>query len=74
MKKLVCGCFGTIYYATILKSGIMGNQRVDVTKDAINAVAEHMMQEAKLNKDNPGTWCFRWKGIGTLTFKTESEE
>ena len=26
MKKLVCGCFGNIYYATILKDGIMSDK------------------------------------------------
>lgn len=44
MKKVVCGCFGTIYYATILKSGRMSSDKVDVTDDAINAVVEHIMQ------------------------------
>lgn len=44
MKKVVCGCFGTIYYATILKNGLMG-AKVDVTDDAVNAVAEHLLAE-----------------------------
>lgn len=39
MKKIVCGCFGTIYYTEILKNGLMSDRnRVDVTDDAINAV------------------------------------
>jgi len=43
MKKLVCGCFGNIYYATILKDGLMSDRgRVDVTDDAINAVIDHL--------------------------------
>jgi len=29
MKKLVCGCFGNIYYATILKNGIMSEMLFD---------------------------------------------
>lgn len=52
MKKLVCGCFGTIYYATILKNGLMSDaNRVDVTDDALQAVINHiiMMQEYKKN-------------------------
>lgn len=44
MKKLVCGCFGTIYYAQILKNGLMSDtNREDVTDDAINAVIQHIM-------------------------------
>lgn len=43
MKKIVCGCFGTIYYARILKSGVMSDiDRVDVTDDAINAITDHL--------------------------------
>lgn len=46
MKKLVCGCFGTIYYAQILKNGLMSSSnRVDVTDDAIYAVLQHCMSE-----------------------------
>lgn len=48
MKKLVCGCFGTIYYATILKNGLMSSSdRVDVTDDAINAVVEHLLAQSE---------------------------
>lgn len=43
MKKLVCGCFGNIYYATILKEGLMSDRgRVEMTDDAINAVIDHL--------------------------------
>lgn len=52
MKKLVCGCFGTIYYAEILKNGLMSDSnRVDVTNDAIDAVLQHIvgMKEYKQN-------------------------
>lgn len=43
MKKIVCSNLGTIYYATILKSGLMSTKdRVDVTTDAINAVANYI--------------------------------
>ena len=44
MKKLVCGCFGNIYYATILSNGYMSDKgRVDVTDDAIDAVLQHLI-------------------------------
>lgn len=43
MKKIVRSNLGTIYYATILKSGLMSTKdRVDVTTDAINAVANYI--------------------------------
>lgn len=46
MKKLVCGCFGTIYYATILKNGLMSdNNRIDVTDDAIDCVMNHLLYQ-----------------------------
>lgn len=54
MKKLVCGCFGTIYYAQILKNGMMsGSNREDVTDDALTAVIDHIMS-MKEYKDNNG--------------------
>ena len=44
MKKVVCGNFGTIYYAQIYKNGLMSDSnRVDVTDDAIQAVLCHIM-------------------------------
>lgn len=44
MKKIVCGCFGTIYYAQILKNGLMSDSnRIDVTDDALRAVLDHIM-------------------------------
>lgn len=50
MKKIVCGCFGNIYYATILKSGLMSDvNRVDVTDDAIDAVFQHIISMDKFD-------------------------
>lgn len=44
MKKIVCGAFGTIYYAQILKNGLMSDlNRKDVTDDALLAVLQHIM-------------------------------
>lgn len=52
MKKLVCGVFGTIYYANILKNGLMSDtNRVDVTDDAIQAVLMHLMAQTEYHKD-----------------------
>lgn len=52
MKKIVCGCFGNIYYATILKDGLMSNvNRVDVTDDAIDAVLQHIISMDKYDKE-----------------------
>ena len=54
MKRIVCGCFGTIYYAKILKNGLMSDvDRVDVTDDAITAVINHIMS-MKEYKENGG--------------------
>lgn len=52
MKKLVCGIFGTIYYAQILKNGLMSDtNRVDVTDDAKQAVLMHLMSQTEYNKE-----------------------
>lgn len=52
MKKIVCGCFGNIYYATILKDGLMSDvNRVDVTDDAIDAVFQHIISMDKFDKE-----------------------
>lgn len=49
MKKLVCGCFGNIYYTTILKNGIMSDKdRVEVTDDALTSVLYHRKGENKM--------------------------
>lgn len=52
MKKIVCGCFGNIYYATILKDGLMSDvNRVDITDDAIDAVFQHIISMDTFNKE-----------------------
>ena len=54
MKKVVCGNFGTIYYAQILKNGLMSrDNRVDVTDDALRAVTDHIMFMSEY-KENDG--------------------
>lgn len=56
MKKLVCGVFGNIYWATILKQGMMSpNGRVEVTSDAVNCVAQHLRYQKEFDER-------RWAG------------
>ena len=53
MKKIVCGCFGTIYYAQILKNGLMSDSnRIDVTDDALRAVLDHIMLMSEYKGQN----------------------
>ena len=71
-KKLVCGCFGTIYDAVLSKNpGIMTGNRVDRTNECINAVAEHMKFQADCNEKSPGFWQYEWQGVGRLTWESE---
>lgn len=73
-KKLVCGCFGTIYDAVLSKRpGVMTGNRTERTDECISAVAEHMKFKADYNKDQPGFWQYVWPGIGTLTWETNIE-
>ena len=51
MKKLVCGCLGNIYYATILKNGKMSDKnRIDVTDDALDCVVSHLWCDESYTK------------------------
>lgn len=53
MKKLVCGSFGHIYYATILKDGLMSSTgRVELTDSAITAVVDHILSMSEYKKNN----------------------
>ena len=64
MKKIVCGCFGNIYYATILKDGLMSDvNRVDVTDDAIDAVLQHIILMDKFDKEGFAGYVFRKKSV-----------
>ena len=64
MKKLVCGCFGNIYYATILKDGIMSDKdRVEVTDDALTSVLYHLT-------DTQG---YRDKGFGGYEYLNKNK-
>jgi hypothetical protein len=52
MKKLVHSAFGNrIYYATINeKNNTITGEKKDVTEDAIQCVADRMLQEARESK------------------------
>lgn len=64
MKKIVCGNFGTIYYAQILKNGLMSSDnRVDVTDDALRAVADHIMFMNEY-KENDGFSGYQYGKVG----------
>lgn len=54
MRKIVCGCFGTIYDADILKSGIMGSHRRECTDECLNAVVDHVMTMEQYQKHGRG--------------------
>ena len=54
MKKLVCGEFGNIYYATVDAKGRMRGNREEVTDDAVLAVIEHMASMASDKKPFDG--------------------
>lgn len=65
MKKLVCGCFGTIYYGKILKNGLMSStDRVNVTDDAVAAVADHLMMQKEYADDKLAGYKFSTKDGG----------
>ena len=60
MKKIVCGCLGTIFYATINpKTQTMRDSgRIDVTNDAITAVLDHI--QTMPNYDKRGYAGYAW--------------
>ena len=63
MKRVVCGIFGTIYYATILKDGVMSDRgRVDVTEDAIQAVAQHIISSKGYEEKGYSGYCYSVDG------------
>lgn len=64
MKKVVCGTFGTIYYATILKDGLMGNDRKEITNDCIDAVIEHIAAVTDYDEEGCGGYDIKSKKDG----------
>ena len=70
MKKIVCGCFGNIYYATILKDGLMSDRgRIEVTDDAINAVIDHLAAMDTYEKNNVSGYDIPKKSGGELRLR-----
>ena len=66
MRKIVCGCFGNIYDAEILKSGKMSdkNRRI-VTDECIKAITEHL--HTIMTQDNSSKAGYMWQkkdGVG----------
>lgn len=64
MKKVVCGTFGNIYYATILKDGLMGTDRKEITNDCIDAVIEHIATVTRYDEDGCGGYDIKSKKDG----------
>lgn len=64
MKKVVCGTFGTIYYATILKDGLMGTDRKEITDECIDAVIEHIAAVTKYDEEGCGGYVIKSKKDG----------
>ena len=78
-KLCVGGITGEIYLAKMLpvtknrKYPVMSDMRREITKEAVTAVAEHMMHQLSSSKATELTFTFN--GIGTLTWKpVESRE
>ena len=70
MKKLVCGCFGHIYYATILKGGRMSDVgRVEMTDDAVNAVIDHIAVSSEYVKNKVGGYDIPKKDGGEIRLR-----
>lgn len=69
MKKLVCGCLGSIYYATLLKDGTMSTSgRVEMTDDALNAVIQHFLCMPEYKENNGFTgYVYNKKDGGHIT-------
>ena len=68
MKKLVTGCFGNIYYAKILKNGIMSDKdRVEVTDDALVAVLYHLTAQEESKKNGFFGYTYDKKGCASQT-------
>lgn len=51
MKNLhiLCGIFGNIYIARILKNNVMADDKINATDEAVNAVANHLQSKKEFN-------------------------
>lgn len=61
MKNLhiLCGILGNIYITKKLKDGVMANDRIEATSEAVNAVANHLQSQSE----------FRERGLAGYLFK-----
>ncbi len=61
MKNLhiLCGILGNIYIAKKLKNGVMSNDRIEATSEAVQAVANHLQSKSE----------FRERGLAGYLFK-----
>lgn len=73
-KQVVCGTFGTIYYATILNNGLMSNQRVNITDDAIVAVMEHMLTKMRVQEPFTGVYSVEINGYKLTLDATQNAD
>ena len=71
MKRIVCGIFGTIYDASILKDGKMSlSGRRECTDECINAVCEHLFGlEGYQKYKNSGYEWDKKDGNGHITLR-----
>ena len=68
MKKLVTGCFGNIYYATLLKNGVMSDKdRVELTDDALTAVLYHLTSQSGFEENGFAGYEYPQKNSDKLT-------
>ena len=60
MSKIRIGCSpltGTIYAGSVSKTGLWGNNKYDVTQEAVKAVAQNLLQtNEKLQFKYEGDW------------------
>lgn len=62
MKDLhvLCGILGNIYIAKKLKNGIMANDRIEATSEAVNAVANHLQSQTEFSKRGWAGYSFKY--------------
>lgn len=62
MKDLhvLCGILGNIYIAKKLKNGIMANDRIEATVEAVNAVANHLQSTSEFRKRGWAGYLFKY--------------
>ena len=61
MKNLhiLCGILGNIYIAKKLKDGVMANDRIEATSEAVNAVANHLQSQSEFRERGWAGYLFK---------------